>query len=101
MWRLPALLVEDFAVLTPALLRQAYVEALYRAKDFEYRRLTQSFWFSVIANVSASMSAQPLIDAFPMHAEDPDFTRPRVPFDCWQRPGGCGPGTKRIPTVSC
>jgi hypothetical protein len=101
MWRLPALLVEDFAVLTPQMLRQAYVEALYRAKDFEFHRLTQSFWTSVIANVSASMSSQPLIDLFPMRAEDSSFTRPRVPFDCWRKPNGCGPGTKRIPQVSC
>ena len=100
MWRLPALLVEDFAVLTPLLLRTAYIEALYRSTDFEYQRLTMSFWFDVILNVSASRSIQPLLHYFPMHAEDPGFTRPRVPFDCWKT-NSCGPGTKRIPKISC
>lgn len=33
LYRLPALLVDDFADLTPYLVRQAYVEALYRADD--------------------------------------------------------------------
>eukprot|EP01034_Spumella_vulgaris_P022823 gene22823-28996_t len=41
LWRLPALLVEDFDQVTPELLRTAYVEALYRADDFEFERLTQ------------------------------------------------------------
>lgn len=95
------MLLEDFAELTPTLLRTAYVEALYRAQDFEFKRLTQSFWFSVIANVSASRSTQPYVDLFPMHAEDAGFTRPKERFDCWDRPGGCGPGTKRIPKRSC
>jgi hypothetical protein len=100
MWRLPALLVEDFAEITPELLRVAYLEAVYRAKEFEYNRLTMSFWFSVIANVSASMSSQPLLDLFPMEAEDPNFTRPREPYECG-RTNTCGKGTKRIPKNSC
>ena len=33
LYKLPALLVEDFADLTPMLVRQAYVEALYRADE--------------------------------------------------------------------
>ena len=33
LYRLPALLVDDFADLTEDLVRQAYVEALYRADD--------------------------------------------------------------------
>ena len=33
LYRLPALLLDDFADLTEDLLRQAYVEALYRADD--------------------------------------------------------------------
>jgi hypothetical protein len=33
LYRLPALLVDDFADLTPELVRQAYVEALYRVDD--------------------------------------------------------------------
>lgn len=92
--------MEDFNDITPELLRVAYLEALYRAKDFEYNRLTQSFWFSLIANVSASMSTKPLLDLLPYDAEDHSFTRPRVPFDCWKK-NSCSKGTKRIPTQSC
>ena len=33
LYRLPALLVDDFVALTEDLVRQAYVEALYRADD--------------------------------------------------------------------
>jgi hypothetical protein len=33
LYRLPALLVDDFADLTPELVRQAYVEALYRVDE--------------------------------------------------------------------
>ena len=100
MWRLPVLLVDDYAELTPTLLRAAYVEAMYRKDEFEFHRLKQSFWWSVISNVSASKSTEPLVDAFPMHAEDVTFTRPREPFTCW-RTNSCGEGTKRIPRKSC
>ncbi len=100
MYRLPALFVEDFNDLNPDMLRVAYLEALYRAKEFEYKRLTQSFWWSVIANVSASMSVQPMLDLFPFEVEDQTFTRPRELFDCWKT-NSCGKGTKRIPAVSC
>jgi hypothetical protein len=94
-------LIEDFAELTPSLLRQAYVEALYRAKEFEYQRLTQSYWYNVVLNVSASMSIQPMLDAFPMHAEDATFTRPRVPYDCGRTNTCPDPKVKRIPRESC
>ena len=97
-WRLPVLLVDDFQDITPEMLRAAYVEALYRVDDFEFERLKQSFWWSVVMNVSLTRSIQPLLDKFPMVAEDPSFTRPRVPFSCLK---GCGPGTKRTPHNSC
>lgn len=100
MYRLPALLVDDFYDVTPQLLRTAYLEALYRAKEFEFQRLTMSYWFSVLANVSVSMSTQPFLDAFPMAAEDLSFTRPREPYDCGKT-DSCGPGTKRTPKMSC
>ena len=100
LWRLPALLVDDFYDINPELLRSAYVEAMYRADDFEFERLTQSFWFSVVANVSSSKSTQPMLDKFPMQAEDLTFTRPRVPFDC-HKTKSCGKGTKRVPENSC
>lgn len=94
-------MIEDFAELTPSLLRQAYLEALYRAKEFEYQRLTQSYWYNVILNVSASMSIQPMLDAFPMHAEDTTFTRPRVPYECGKTQSCGDPKVKRTPRESC
>jgi hypothetical protein len=94
------LLLDDFDEITPELLRCAYVEALYRADDFEYERLTQSFWWSVLVNVSISKNIQPLLDKFPMRAEDSTFARPRVPYDCAYS-NTCGAGTKRIPMKSC
>lgn len=100
MWRLPALFVEDFNDLTPDLLRSAYVEAIYRKDEFEFHRLKMSFWWDTVMNISYTRSSQPLLDTFPMEAEDPNFTRPRVPFDCWTT-SSCGAGTKRIPKASC
>jgi hypothetical protein len=100
MWRLPALLVEDFDEVTPSLLRQAYVEALYRVDDFEYERLTQSFWYSVIASVSASQRVETLLEKFPMFAEDLDFKRPKIPYECGKT-NTCGKGTFRTPKNSC
>lgn len=99
-YRLPALMVEDFDDITEELLRVAYVEALYRASDFDYRRLTQSFWYSVISNVSSTMSVQTILDYFPMYAEEPNFGRPREPYECGKT-GTCGRGTRRIPRKSC
>jgi hypothetical protein len=100
LWRLPALLVEDFDDITPALLHSAYVEALYRADEFEFERLTQSFWYGVIANVSYSKSVQPMLDKFPMEAELPNFARPKVPYAC-SNTNTCGKGTKRTPRNMC
>jgi hypothetical protein len=100
LWRLPALLVEDFDEITPELLRSAYVEALYRVNEFEFERLTQSFWYSVIYNVSDSHSVQPMLDKFPMRAELPNFARPKVPYSC-SNAGTCGAGTKRTPKNYC
>lgn len=94
------MLLDDFAEITPDLLRVAYLEALYHAKEFEFERLTQSFWWSVFANVSVSMSIDPLLEKFPMEAEKPNFARPLARFDCW-RTNSCGLGTKRIPERSC
>jgi hypothetical protein len=62
LWRLPALLVDDFDEVTPELLRAAYVEALYRVDEFEFERLTQSFWHALIGKVARSTSPQPLFD---------------------------------------
>lgn len=100
LWRLPALLLDDFDDITPDLLRVAYLEALYRADDFEYHRLTQSFWYSAVLNVSRTKDSRTVTDMFPMEAEDLSFTRPREPFTC-HKTGTCGKGTKRIPESSC
>jgi hypothetical protein len=93
-------LVDDLYDINPTLLRVAYAEAMYHADDFEFERLKQTFWLSVIANVSVTKSTQTLLDKFPMQAEDTGFTRPRVPYECGKT-GTCGPGTKRIPKNSC
>lgn len=62
LWRLPALLVDDFSELTPELLRTAYVEALYRVDEFEFERLTQSYWHALIGKVAHTSSSQPVFD---------------------------------------
>ena len=98
------MLVEDFAEITTQLLRSAYVEAVYRTltKQFEFERLTQSFWWSVLNNVSLTRSNNIILEKFPMRAEDADFTRPWIPYNCGRkRPMTCGNGTKRIPVESC
>jgi hypothetical protein len=64
-WRLPVLLVDRFEEVTSDLLRTAYVEALYRKKEFEFERLTQSFWWTVISNVSVTQSADAVRNRFP------------------------------------
>ena len=92
--------MDDLYDINPDLLRTAYVEALYHADDFEFERLTQSYWFSAITNVSYTKSTRTLLDYFPMNAEDTGFTRPRVPYECGKT-GTCGEGTKRIPKNSC
>ncbi len=100
LWRLPALLVEDFDLVTPELLRSAYVEAIYYADDFNYEKLTQSYWYGAIYNISASMRVSTITDMFPMHATDPNFGRAREPYSC-SHTNTCGPGTRRIPKTSC
>lgn len=100
------MLVEDFDLVTPALLRCAYVEALYRAEEFEFERLTQSFWWTFVMNVSTAgggAAAQAVIDAKfpPSVSEDSTFARPKVPYQCGSSMEKCGPGTKRTPVSSC
>jgi hypothetical protein len=97
---LPALLVEDFDEVTPELLRQVYVEALYRVEEFEFQRLKQSYWWDFIMHVSMSRSSEAILKFFPLESEDPTFTRPFVPYDCG-RTNTCGEGTKRTPKSYC
>jgi hypothetical protein len=99
-WRLPVLLVDDFADITPSLLRMAYVEAIYRRNEFEFERLTQSFWWKFISKVSTSRSSSVVYETFPPNAEDENFARPAVYFSC-HKTNSCGPNTKRIPKQIC
>jgi hypothetical protein len=55
----------------------------------------------VIFDVSKNVSILPHLVNQPMEAEDSDFSRPRDYYNCHQLPGGCGVGTKRIPSRMC
>ena len=100
LYKLPALLLDDFADLTPEVLRQAYVEALYRIDEWDYTRITERYWQRMIYDVSKTGSIENMLRLHPMKAEDTTFTRPLIPFDC-EKMGGCGAGTKRVPKKSC
>jgi hypothetical protein len=99
-WKLPVLLVDDYADINESLLRSAYVEALYHVDDFEFERLTQSWWYTLILETSTSKSNAYLMEKFPPESEEGNFMRPVVPFNCWKT-NSCGRGTKRIPKVTC
>jgi hypothetical protein len=87
-------------MVTPDLLRTAYVEALYRVEEFEFERLTQSFWWDFILDISRTKSSSKILEKFPLEAEDPTFTRPLEKFTC-HKTNSCGKGTKRIPKSFC
>lgn len=82
LYKLPALLLEDFAQASPEVIRQAYVEALYRVDEWDYTRLTESYWMNLVATAQASGSHLHMLKNHPMNAEDAGFTRPLIPFDC-------------------
>ena len=100
LYKLPVLILDDYSDLTPEILRQAYVEALYRADDWEYERMTHQYWEHLLFSVSQTLDVNIMLDKHPMTAEDANFTRPLIPFDCAAM-GGCGAGTKRTPKQSC
>ncbi len=99
------LLVDDFDEVTPELLRLVYVEAVYRAlrKEFEFERLKQSYWYSLLFNVSVTKNAFPMIEKFPMKAEKQGFVRPFEPFHCGEKNEFCGEANPKIltPKNSC
>jgi hypothetical protein len=97
-YRLPVLLLDDYYDISTTIVKQAYVEALYRAGDWEYDRLTISYWTKLITEVSYSGKIDYAMERHPMSAIDEGFTRPLVPFSCDR---GCGVGTKRTPKKSC
>lgn len=99
LYRLPALLLDDYADLTEHVVRQAYVEALYRAEEWEYARMTQRWYEGLMYEVAEAASIEPLLRLHPITAEDATFTRPLIPFTCPE--GECGEGTKRTPSKSC
>lgn len=105
------LLVEDYSTVTPALLRAAYIEAIYRTMkgDFEFQRLTQSYWYSLIMHISRTKTLDSILDRYPMHPiEKQNFTRPVHAFQCGSADEtgimgmqGCGKETKRPPIEIC
>ena len=102
-WKLPVVLVEDYDDVTPTMLRQAYIEAIYRVNEFEFERLTQHFWLSLIEEISTSRDNSILYSKFPhdMSGFDETFTRPKEYFNCGENNKNCGKETKRIPRSSC
>ena len=94
--RLPALLVDDFSELRPLMLKQAYVQALYLADKWEYRRLTKAHWARLVSDASRTGDVAGMLRWHPMAAADSDFVRPLIPlgFDC--KAAG-----KRCPAQSC
>jgi hypothetical protein len=101
-YKLPVLLVDDFAELSMLMIQQAYLEALYWAiKDvWEYERMSPQWWAGLVHETSIAGSTRVLEELHPYSAVDSSFARPMVPFDCVKM-GGCGPGTKRVPKKSC
>jgi len=98
LYRLPALLVDDFASVTPDLIRRAYIEAVYHADLWEYERLSRKWYTDLIYQISIDRNIKALLKKHPQEAHDSNFIRPLIPFDCSK---GCGLGTKRTPVESC
>ena len=82
LWRLPAVLVttstryrtqfetvcfigpltQHSLVGYPDLLRIAYDEAPYRVDEFEFERLTPSYWYALIGKIAHTSSSQPVFE---------------------------------------
>ena len=58
-------MVDDFADVTPEIIMGAYVEAIYRAHEWEYERLTISFWRDLIRTVAREEKSSYLYEKFP------------------------------------
>lgn len=100
LWKLPALFVDDYADVTADMIREAYVEAIYRADEWEYERLTMKFWRDTVFEVTKTENASFMLERHPMSAVDEGFTRPLVYYNC-EKMGGCGKGTLRTPKTIC
>lgn len=57
--------MDDFADVTPDLVAQAYVEAVYHADEWQYERLTLPFWKDMIRKASVDMSSDVFFHHFP------------------------------------
>ena len=68
------------------------VDILFRDKEQEL--------IEEIATKHGFESTQTLTDYFPMEAEEPNFSRPRIPYECGKT-NTCGKGTHRTPKSSC
>lgn len=100
LWKLPALFVDDYADLTVDIIKVAYIEALYRADEWEYERLTMRHWEDIIFQTAVSENLDYVLAKHPMKAVDENFARPLNYFNCIKL-GGCGPGTLRTPYNIC
>lgn len=101
LYKLPALLVDDYSEVTPLMVRTAYIEAIYHADEWEYERLTRKFWENVIKSVAAASSTDEMMRILPDRGIDYNFARPMIPYTCG-RIGGCDYNkTKRVPENSC
>lgn len=76
---------------------------MYRAlrREFEFERLQQSYWYSIIFNASTHMNAANMIEKFPMKAEKKGFIRPFEPFYCGENGQYCGYPPILTPKRSC
>ena len=102
LYKLPVLMVDDFADVTPELVRQAYAEAIYRLSDWDYTKLTHKWWENLILDIAATGLTSTGTYYLPMKAVDEHFTRPMAPYRCASSAVNCtGPGTKRVPLQSC
>ena len=103
LYKLPVLMVDDFADVTPELVRQAYAEAIYRLSDWDYSKLTHKWWEHLILEIASTGLSSTGTYYLPMKGVDENFTRPMAPYTCGPySSGSCtGAGTKRVPAQSC
>jgi hypothetical protein len=93
-YKLPVLLVNDYADLTLDMLQEAYIEALYHADEWEYTRMTRKWYVDLIEGLLREGDAAELQRLHPLPAP---FMRPLVPFSC----SSCGADTLPHPEISC
>ncbi len=60
--------MDDYADLTADMIREAYVEAIYRADEWEYERLTMKFWRDTVFEVAKTENTSIVLERHPMKA---------------------------------